>query len=100
MGAIDKNRFDKASLSHHPELLFNHARNIVRDGGSIVWESLMYSAHEGRAMQVSSEDGEVKIEDGFQGTRWTWKYYNLGWVWLVIGGSIVGSITSHLRKNK
>ncbi len=99
LGNIDKKRFEAASLSHKPSLLFSHDKLLVKDGGSIYWESLIYSAHEGRGMRAWEEDGETKIADGFQGIWWTWKYHNLVWLYLIIGGSFVGSSISCYRKN-
>ena len=100
LGMIDKGRLNKASLSHKPELLFAFDKGLVRDGGSIYWDSLIYSAQEYRATRAWKEDGETKIADGFQGVSWTWKYHNLVWIWLIIGGSALGSIvTFHRTRN-
>jgi hypothetical protein len=88
LGKIDKGHLDKASLSHKPELLFAHDKLLVRDGGSIYWDSLIYWAQENR------------VGAGFQGVTWTWKFHNLIWIWLIIGGSTLGSLfTLHWTKN-
>ena len=97
LGTIDKSRVSKASLSFQPNLLFAHDKLLLSDGGSIYWESLIYSAHESRAMRVWEENGETKVADGFQGSQWTWKYHNLIWIWLIIGGSAIGSIITFQR---
>jgi len=90
LAVIDKHLLEKASLSHHPDLMFSHQKSIFEDGGSISWESLMYSAYENREMKM---DGS----DDFRGTRWTWKLHNLLWIWLVLGGSFIGSMITYLK---
>ncbi len=99
LGSIDKNRLEKGTISHKPELFFSHDKALVSDGGSIYWESLIYSADENRRMRVWEEGEDTKIADGFQGTSWTWKYHNLVWIYLIIGGSFLGSLITWSRKN-
>ena len=94
LGWIDKTRFDKASLSYEPELLFSYSKCLIRDGGSIYWDSLIYNAHESRRMRVWQEGGETQVADGFQGTSWTWKYHNVVWISLIIGSSFIGSFVT------
>ncbi len=101
LGKIDKGRLDKASLSHKPELLFSHDKMLVKDGGSIYWDSLIYRAEERRATRSWLEDRENEISKGFQGVTWTWKFHNLIWIFLVIGGSTLGSmVTRHKTKKQ
>lgn len=93
LGWVDKSRFDKASVDHKPQLLFAHEKIIIQDGGSVIWSSFMYDAFESRRMEVTriSKDSkdEVKIHDGFQGTRWSWKPHNLLWVLLLVSLSFI-----------
>ncbi len=96
LGAIDKARLEKASASHNPELLFNHARHLIEDGGSIYWESLIYSAEERRAALVYEEKGIAKVSS-FQGVWWEWKYHNAIWICLIVGGSFMGSLITSLK---
>ena len=96
-GVIDKGRLEKASLSHHPNLLFSHEKCVVRDGGSIYWRSLIYNGYEKRSMKLWEEDEELLGERDFQGIDWTWKYHNLVWLALMVGSSFVGSVVTCLR---
>ena len=100
LGTIDKNRYNKASISHKPVLLFSHEKAIAHDGGSIHWDSIIYSAHEARRMRVWEEDGKQVIADGFQGKWWMWKYHNLVWISLILLASLLCSIiTLKVSKN-
>lgn len=98
LGSIDKNRFEKASANHKPSLLFAHDKILIKDGGSIYWESLMYRATEQRRMRTWKEQGKTIVADGFQGTSWNWKYHNLIWIWLIIVGSLISSIFTRRQR--
>ncbi len=98
LGFIDMNRLGEATLKHKPSLLFAHSKAIAHDGGSIHWDSLIYSGHEGRRMRIWEEDGKTVVADGFQGQNWTWKYHNLIWIYLVIAGSLMGSLLTNRFK--
>lgn len=97
LGLIDKTRFDKASLTHKPELLFCYDKAVAKDGGSVYWDSLFYRAWEGRQMLVLEENGETNITNDFQGTTWTWKYHNFLWISCIVGASLIGSLTTFTK---
>lgn len=101
LGWIDKARFDQASLSHKPKLLFSHSKHLMHDGGSIHWESVLYYAHESRRMRVWEEHGETQVANGFQknDSYWRWEYRNLIWICLMIGASFTGAIFTFLKMN-
>jgi hypothetical protein len=97
LGFYDKSNLEKASLTHKPQLLFNHSKDIAKDGGSIYWDSRIYSASEQREMRVWEVDGETQVAAGFQGVLWTWKYHNLVWLLMILAGSLIGSFISYRK---
>lgn len=88
LGWIDKVRLEKASVSHKPELIYSHEKIIVKDGGSVIWESFIYEASESRRMEVIKINSEHIIE-GFQGVNWKWKFHNLLLILLIVTASLV-----------
>ena len=100
LGSIDKNRLEQASIDYKPNLLFAHDKAIAHDGGSVHWESLMYSAHEGRRLKVWEENGKTEVTDGFQGSSWTWKYHNFVWLLLMLLASLTSCLICICAKNK
>jgi len=86
LGWIDKARLDQASLTNKPKLVFAHEKIIVKDGGSVIWESFIYSAGESRHMEVIQLN-DMHIIDGFQGVNWKWEFHNLLWILLTVGVS-------------
>ena len=81
-GLVDKARLDASNADTRKVPLFSHTECYFLDGGSIGYDSFVYSAFESRRLEdVKDEDGRVLGGwSGYQGYTWRWHHLNTLWI--------------------
>lgn len=90
VGLIDRARLGASGVEIRKAPLFIHTADYFYDGGSIRYDSFVYSAFESRRREVfKDEEGRERSRPGYQGYYWRWKHLNSLWILALIGTSFL-----------
>jgi len=97
-GLIDKARLDTSDINTRNVPIFSYRERHVTDGGSIFYESFIYSAFESRRLEVIKDKNGISltVQSGYQGYTWKWHHHRM----LLIASILAVSFLIYARRCK